>query len=433
MRYCLGKVLATIFIFLISCSLLFAEDFLQVPLAIHVSSTVSDGALSASEIAKIAKDSKIKVVIYNEKDLQRWEYGAWPLRNLIKKRIETTSIFTYGIQRYLLQIQQLNAQFPGMVFIPGTESAPFYYWEGSPWRGDLSMHNCHKHILTVGLIHASDYTHLPVIDSPGGLYSGFQAYKLWPLVLLLLGWRCMNRGSRPPHSKSRSTAWRIISVAVIVIGGLFFVNNWPFYAVTFDQYHGDKGVMPYQNFIDYIRQHGGLTFWAHPEAAQRERLGCVELKTEKYTSDLAQTQNYTGFAIFPEGYKELGFPGGLWDEILNEYCRGVREKPAWAIGELDIGYRRNLGARMKNLRNILLVKAVNYSEIMQALREGRLYISQGKCSSEFVLDTFAARDSVTATEKTMGQELFLTGMPLLRIRGHFLNNQTQNVQIRPTK
>ena len=294
------------------------------------------------------------------------------------------------------------------------------------------MRNCHKHILAVGLSDASDYKGLPVIGNLQGLYSGLQAYKLWPVGLLLLGWVCFYRGSYPrrPHAKSRSMARRIMSMAIILIGGIFFVNNWPFRAVTFDQYHGDRGIMPYQKFIDYVRQREGLTFWAHPEAAQTRRLGCVDIKTKKYTSDLRETQNYTGFAIFPDGYKEIGFPGGLWDEILGEYCRGERLRPAWAIGELDFHYRRDLSARIKNVRNILLVKAVSYPEIMQALREGRIYAMQGKRSAEFVLDTFAVRDSATDIEKTMGQELSLTGMPELRIRGHFLNNQIQNVQIK---
>ncbi|MCD6228597.1 MAG: hypothetical protein J7K17_03895, partial [Candidatus Omnitrophica bacterium] len=145
------------------CRVGFCQDWIKLPAIIHIASTVSDGEYSLSEIVKIAKDNGIKVVVINDRDLMRWEYGIWPLRNLIKKRVEINSIFKYGIKRYLNEIRMLQNKFSDLIIIPGTESAPFYYWEGSPLRGNLKMYNWHRHILTVGLEKVEDYKNLPII------------------------------------------------------------------------------------------------------------------------------------------------------------------------------------------------------------------------------------------------------------------------------
>ncbi|MCX7661668.1 MAG: hypothetical protein N2Z79_03175, partial [Candidatus Omnitrophica bacterium] len=75
-------------IFLISLifNVSLAEEFVQIPLAVHISSNISDGKYTIEEIVKILRDNNFKAVVITDRDLMEWEYGIWPLRNIIKKK-----------------------------------------------------------------------------------------------------------------------------------------------------------------------------------------------------------------------------------------------------------------------------------------------------------------------------------------------------------
>jgi len=124
-----------------SCQMSAAQGLIQAPALIHISSTISDGKYSISEIVKIAKQNNIKIVVITDRDLMRWEYGLWPLRNIIKKTVEMNSIFKFGIKRYLKEIESIQKANPDLILIPGTESAPFYYWQGTPFDNSLKLKN----------------------------------------------------------------------------------------------------------------------------------------------------------------------------------------------------------------------------------------------------------------------------------------------------
>ena len=101
------------------CDMGRGDDLIQVPAAIQISSTVSDGKYSISEIVKIAKDNGVKVVILTDRDFMRWQYGLWPLRRVAKKTVESNSVFNYGIKRYLKEIEDTQEKNPDMALIGG--------------------------------------------------------------------------------------------------------------------------------------------------------------------------------------------------------------------------------------------------------------------------------------------------------------------------
>jgi len=413
-----------------------AQDLIQAPAAIHISSVVSDSKYSIAEIVRIAKENKIKIVIVTDRDLMRWEYGLWPLRNIIKKTVEANSIFKYGIGRYLKDIENIQKANQDILLIAGLESAPFYYWQGSAFDNSLKMYNWHKHILAIGLDAAVDYKNLPSIGNPRALRTKFQLYKLWPIIFLLAGFFCFKKRKynyRDLQGKPLGPfdrRFRVCGLSLVVIGILFFINNWPFYGVKYDQYHGDLRIMPYQNFIDYINRHGGLTFWAHPEAEYIQNIEGIKIETREHTSDLIQTDNYTGFAIFYEGYNKVGLPSGLWDAVLKQYCAGKRKAPIWAIGGLSFESAGDLSGYMNNLRTIFLVPKLNKQEVLKALRQGRMYVVRGKDASQFALDKFIITDTVTNNGVTIGEKIFLSDKPKIEIGGHFLNGQRQAFKIK---
>ena len=313
-------------IIVIWCSVVqvsFAEEFTQASAAIQISSTVSDGKYSIPEIITIAKKNNIQIVILADYDLARWEYGLWPLRNVIKKTREENSVFKYGIRRYLHEIENIQKTSPDLILIPGLESAPFYYWQGSPFNNSLTLKNWHKHILVMGLEKLEDYENLPIIGNKQALRLPFKFKNifalLWPGLILAIGLFCVRkRKFNYQDSSGRCLGpfckrWQLCGFFLMSIGLLFLANSYPFCDFKFDQYKGNLGIMPYQNFIDYVKQHGGLTFWVHPEAENISKIDGVSIETREHTHNLIQAHGYTGFAVFYEGYNKVGIPTGLWD------------------------------------------------------------------------------------------------------------------------
>jgi hypothetical protein len=211
----------------------------------------------------------------------------------------------------------------------------------------------------------------------------------------------------------------------------FFINNWPFYGFKYDQYQGDLKTMPYKNFINYVNQHQGLTFWAHPEQEYINIIDGVRVETRDYTNDLLRLDNYTGFTIFYGGYDKVGCIGCLWDEMLKEHCRGQRKAPIWAIAGLTFSEEEDLEDYLKNLRTILLVPYLHKNEVFQALKQGSMYVIRGKDAWRFLLDEFSVQDAQAGIKKTMGQTLKSSGKTKLKIKGHFLRGQDRlfNIQL----
>jgi len=410
----------TLFILLFIYQTGFAQDYIEAPAAIEISSIVSDGKYTIPQIVSIAKRQGFKAVIITDSDTMRWEYGLWPLRNVIKKTVEEKSISNYGIQRYLDDLKKVQEDNVDMVIVPAVESAPFYYWQGSMFNNNLKMVDWHKHFLAIGLQNTDDYRFLPVIGNKRGLKQPFQPGNillLWPIILLIYG-LCLRR-------KKKS-----IGIVFIAVGLLFLINNYPFRTMLFDQYHGEQGIRPYQNHIDYVKQRGGLTFWAHPEASNTQKQAGVSLETLDHSDDLLLTDGYSGFALFYEGCKRIGCRNGIWDEVLMQYCKGIRKTPVWAIGALSFDSDGNLEDYLKDLRTVCLVKSLNRQSVLDALKNGRMYVANGAQSSNFILDSFIVKNLETAKSAVMGEEVEITQYPQVEIQCRFLNGQNKTITIK---
>jgi len=406
-----------------------AEEYMQAQAAVGIKTTASGGRYTVSQVALIARQNGIDVMITADAFLNRWQYGLWPLRNVIRKTEQTRSVMTYGIRRYLDELKAVQERFPRLVIVGGLEAAPFYRWEGNPFYGKFALKDWHKHLLVVGLETVRDCKGLPVIGNGTALAkpAGFKSLLclFFPILILSIGLFGMYEGrfARKDIYMRRHgillMQWRYYGIALAIAGLLFLINRCPFRDLKYDQYHGDRGPMPYQNFIDHANRHNGMTFWAHPEAKNVEQRGKIDIETKEHTGLILETRDYTGFAVFYEGYDIIGRPGGLWDSVLREYCKGGRRSAAWAIGLLDYEQRGSLGEEMKNLRTVLLVKETNKDECLKALREGRAYVAKDANASRFRLDDFSVSDSAGTAKATMGQEVAITGSPRIRISGRF--------------
>jgi hypothetical protein len=418
---------------------LFAEELIQVPAAIQISSKVSDGKYSIPEIVKICRQEKFKVVIITDRDLMRWEYGVSPWRNILKKTVEADSIFKYGLRRYLNEFKSIQESNPDLVLIPGIESAPFYYWQGSLFSNNLELIDWHKHLITIGLKDLTDYQGLPILGNKKGLALPFSPGSLvlfWPLLLLAGGIWCLNkrvydyRDEKGRALAPCSKSWKRSGIFLILLSVFFLANNFPFAYYRFDQYRGELGAKPYQSYIDYVSQHNGLTFWAHPEAENKQRIESVSIRTEKHPYSLIESKDYTGFAVFFEGFKTVGAIDGIWDKLLKEYCSGRRKKPIWAIAGLSFDSNGSLEDYLKLTRTVLLLPNLTEQEVVQAMGRGRMYALMGRNSGQLVLNKFRVKDPATGLEKGMGESLEVKAFAQVEIDLDLLNGQQQLFKIK---
>ena len=403
-----------------------------VPTAIHIATTISDGSLSLDEIIKAARLKGIKAVIITDRDVMKWEYGLWPLRNIVKVIKESNSVFKYGIDKYLKIIELEAKKNTDILIIPGIESAPFYCWKGIPFLGDFKIRNWHKHILVIGLQKPQDYAGLPVLANPAGLRRSFGAddiYVFWPLLLLFLGVflffkrDCSYSDNLGRELGNVSKKNRTLGAVFIIASIAFLVNNFANGAgarpLAYDQYCIHPGAKPYQMLIDYVNKKGGMTFWAHPEAVNVSKQGSVIIETGEHVKDLWKTTDYTGFAIFFEGYERVGRIGGEWDFLLREFCEGLRDAPVWIISGLafDNGTFKGLVDLMDDAQTYILTNEFSNAALLSSMRAGRMYASRGVAKSRFFLDKFVVKDEISGITVDVGGTIKITDKPLIEIKG----------------
>lgn len=418
-------------------------EYRQAAAAIQISSNVSDGSYGIADIAAIANKEGFDVVAIADRDLMRWQYGLWPLRRVIKRTVEHRSVFRYGIRRYLDDVAAAQDAHPGMVVLTGLESAPFYYWREDIANRRLTIKNWHKHMLVLGLDDPDAIRRLPVTGNTAGLALPFRLtnllYFIFPVLAFAAGVYVYTnkrfsyaRFHRVMINTGNHKA-RTIGVAFMLLGLALLAYGYPYQDLKFDQFGGDRGIMPYQNFIDYVNGSGGMVFWVHPEAENVEHRWFGDIITPEHSEALLQSRDYTGYTVFPDGYERVGRPGGIWDRVLNEYCDGERAHPVWAIGSLAIDRTADLRQNLANTRTVLLLPpdtgtalredrplTVAKAAALAAIREGRMYAVEGSNAPRFVLDAFRAGDPADAAgSKTMGEELVTDAQPLIVVRAHF--------------
>ncbi len=390
----------------------YAEKYKLIPSVIHIHTTMGNGENTPEEIVETARKKGIKVVIFTDHDTMKWTYGIPPIRNIIRKVINQKSILKYGAANYINTIEELNKKYPDMLLLHGTESIPFYYWQGDIFNKNLTLAKGNEHILVFGLKNPSDYKDLPSVGKGfPGVFDIEGIFGLWPVCFFLLGWCLFSFGKNSSSTKYGHSRGKVPGIICLFIGTVFLVNNFPFKTPLYDQYHGAQGVGPYQYFIDHANKNNALTFWAHPEVERSMEDSKVNIISSPYEQDLLDTFDYTGIAVFSEGMRHIGPPGGIWDKILLQYCSGKRTKPVWVIGEVDYKGR---GFPIDETQTVFLLKEKSNDEVLNALENGKMYAAMGDANM-LSLNSFVVEDSKSGKLAFMGDEMVLTGKPRIRI------------------
>ena len=353
---------------------------------IHLHTVYSSGSYTVEEMVKLAEERGLRVLIITDHYLVRVEYGLYPFRNLFKVVRERDSIAREGVSQYLEEIEKVNRMHPEMVVIAGMEVAPFYYWSGSWFQGNLQLNQWNRHMLVLGLDQSPQLRELPLLGNKGNSrYSPVSLLKCYPLLLLYGGWRMVRYSRRSRRGKP----YMLAGLAVLIISSALLINNFPFKETAFDLYHGDQGVEPYQRVIDYVNQQERLVFWAHPEARHAQKMEGVSFRTDPYPDLLLETNGYHGFASLYEGWRQCASPGGYWDQYLVEYCSGKRKNPVWTIGEADYGSKGESGGkRIEEVQTVFLTEKLDRQAILQCLRKGSTYSLRRTLQYELCLEEF---------------------------------------------
>ena len=400
-----------------------ARDYIQLPGVIHIHTTYSSGRYSIEELVTKAEEKKLGVLVLTDHDRVVMEYGLFPLRHLIKKREEKNSVLQAGPEVYLTEIKRLNELQQSVLLIPGVQSSPFYYWKGNPFDQGLTAYDYRKQLLLIGLSKPDDYYSLPQLH---GGFSTRYVRDLLPRFIIFF-------------AAFLISVYLLFQKGKIRIGGLFvavlsmalMINYHPFKSSRFDPYQGDQGTAPFQDVIDYVKSRGGSVFWSHPEsnyAKNAVQLGPIKMITEHYPDDLIASKNYTGFAAIYGDSSSAANAGMHWDQILMDYCRGLRDQPVWAISGSDF-HEEQKGLELDTFQTIFLVNNKRGQDVLQALERGRIYAVRKSEDSRLSLDQFQIKDKTTGIAAIMGEEINVKGTPIVEGRISALDGGRQDVTV----
>jgi len=384
------------------------NPYQAVPGLMDLRSTFSDGSHNIEYLVLLARSRGFRVLFINDHNRIALSYGVPPYRRIVRYKKEYPSIMTHGSDKFLAEIDRISKKYPDTIIIPGCVTSAFYYWSGSWFKKNLTAHEYDRRILITNLTRAEDYNQIPSVGNKLSFNNTLQLLPgmvifIFPLVVgvFMLRWRGTSR---------------FIGFLITVLSVLALIDYNPFRSSVFSPYHGDAGVMPFQEVIDYVNDRGGLSFWNYPEQRSGVRKhGPIHVNTPPYPQVLHQTENYTGFAAIYGDRITITEPGREWDRVLKEYCRGVRARPPWGISTADFHQDGRLGLKLGVFPTTFLVKEFSKKGVLEALVKGRMYSSRGDGTVWPKLDHFNVLGN--ASEKAfMGETLETSHFPLIKFR-----------------
>ncbi|MEE9274798.1 MAG: PHP domain-containing protein [bacterium] len=390
---------------------------------IHVHTTFSTGELSADEIVARAKQAGISIIVFTDHELVRVGWGVPPFRNLVSRIFDhRPSVLKIGVDLYFNAIEKLQRENPGMVILPGIETAPFYYVSGDPIFGKLKIHDWRRHILMVGLGREA-VRNLPVLNNGmstryfGALLPG-TLYFLIPMMLSL------------PLLPFRGWV-RWVGAAIFLVGLVGTIDAHPFRSSPFSIYNGPQGVRPYQELINYTEEKGGFALWAHQGSLlTKQEVGPGVLETKPYTHVLAQTVGYWAFdAIYEDNFR-ASLPGQVWDKYLVAYLLGQRPRAIWGYGGVDFHSEREMRGRKRigNIQNVFFLDELSEDAFIRSLVNGRFYVVRGYTPARLQLDYFRIISPDEKTPGSYGDDVRSKGPPRITFQVSTRNGAREKVR-----
>lgn len=375
-----------------------AEQRVPLRVAIHVHSTASTGTLSLEALAARAEQQGLDAIVLSDNFSLEYEYGLQPLPGLLKKTVSFPSVLSYGVERYLDEIKEAQARHPQLVIVPGMEVAPYYYWTGSLWRGDLTMHDAQRNLLVLGLAKAEDYRALPARGNPASLaMDGASVVNVAPLLLLVpavLLWK-PRRHRMESWREPISAARRTVAACCLVLAVATLVNAWPLGTPPFSSYESQLGYRPYQALLDVANQRGAVVLWSMTEARDLQShafgpLGTVTVRTDAHPEALALTSGYAGFGGLYQDTRTVTAPGGFWDQVIQAHRGPAPQTVPTMIGEIAFHGLADRGKDLDRVVTTVFAKERSVAAVLEAIRSGHAYATaEGDHRVMLTLDEFS--------------------------------------------
>ena len=404
----------------------------------RVNTTVSSGKLSPEEVARKAEEGGVKALVISDQFLSRAVWGVPGFRGLLKFTKEKPSVLTHGVDRYLAGLSKLQEDHPGLIVVGALDVAPYYYWQGNPFWGEFTVNQWSAQWTVLGLDSPEVIRRMPVVANPHApkRWTVMSFVRLTPLLLVLLGALLMRRrgieysdeqGDRIAVSRS---PWRVVGVVAVVVGVLLVVSGYPYAeGIEWDSHRPTDGPEPYRAYGRWLaRQPGALAFWSAPEATHKEVIEGVTFMTRPSLDHVFDVPGLHGFAgLYGDAHTACD-PGGAWDEALQEYCQGKRDRPLVIVGERDYHGEGPIDL----IETVLILTRVDREHLIEeGFRKGYAYARSRGPGGRVELTDFSA-SAPKGPRNMMFRPLTTDSEAVLRIEAKVLREEPRPDVIRFT-
>ncbi len=369
----------------------------------HVHTRMSSGNYQLPELTRIAREQGVDAIFLSDNLTESIEFGLPPLRHVFWAGHRENSVLTIGGKRFLAEVRRENERLssaargqPDVLYIPGVEIVPRFYWSGSLREKNLVCHNHQRDLIVIGTENICSLINLPVTCGyvPGRDTAWIVITRL--LLVLFIGAilgvvflprRLARRSGFTAGMIRRSFFFGLIlPLALLMILVNFVAGLMPGFRI----YSPDDPGRFEQRVLDALKRENLVSFWAHPEATDHgefKYLGVsFAVDTRPYPEVLVKTRGYTGFAGINDGENKFVDPGSIWDMVLKQYLDGERGEPAWCFGEMLYHYEGQAGKKLSNVETIVWAPEKKTAALLDSIRRGYFYSRSNYGGQSLVLD-----------------------------------------------
>ena len=376
------------------------ESEKQFSCIVHAHSKFSgEGAYSLPELTEVAKKYDIDAVFLTDNLTYTLTYGLPPLRHIFWVNYSLGSVLRGGAATYLHGIASENTRQSDVLYIPGVEVCPRFYWVGSLLGTNLVCHDNQRNLMVLGTYDKDVINGIPEA-------CGYMWGKNPFLILLtrgtllfflfgLTGFFFLPRILAASSGYGMETIRRAFVIGVILpsLVLMIIVNLLASAVHSLQIYERNEDYLYEKKTLKYMEKHDLLCYWAHPEAFDDQDFSRYRfhIRTDPYPNILSATSGYSGFGGVYEDKNTLIDPGAAWDSLLLDYIDGKKLKPVWAFGEMLYHYEGQAGKKLGNIETVVWANAKTADLLLKAIRNGKFYARQNATNQSLILNKWMIR------------------------------------------
>ena len=369
---------------------------------VHAHSKLSgEGAYTLPELTEVAKKYDVDAIFLTDNLTYTLTYGLPPLRHIFWVNYSLGSILKVGAANYLRGIESENKRQSDVLYIPGVEVCPRFYWVGSIVETNLVCHDNQRNLMVLGTYDKKVINGIPeacgylwgknpvlIIVSRGGFLL---------FIFACAGYLFLPRILAGRSGYSRGTIKRAFAIGLIFpsLVLMIIVNMMASFVHSLQIYERNEDYLHEKKTLKYMQKNNLICYWAHPEAFDDQDFSRFRfhIHTDPYPGILAATSGYSGFGGVYEDKNTLINPGAEWDGLLMDYIAGKRDNPVWTFGEMLYHYEGQAGKKLGNIETVIWAKEKTADALLKSIRSGRFYARQNSSNQSLMLNKWMIRPS----------------------------------------